>query len=361
MVKFKLINLKSKIYKQKSTFNAFTIVELIVVIVVIGILATITIVSYASISSRVSTEKLKLDLSDGASRLKKYYYEYGAYPTSLGTDNCPAGSTGTSYCLKPSSDNSYSYVSPSPYSTYCLTSTKGSQRKFITQEGTQLSGPCPILYIDAGINMSYSGSGTTWNDLSGNINNGMLLGGIGVDGLGYSSTNGGSLTFDGSNDYAEVASSNSLNPTNQISIEMWFQPNETMVTYQAVLGKGGGSAFEKGYEFAVSQGQFGFWVNGNSHFVKTTMPINGEMAYWVGTYDGASIKLYKNNNLVDTVSYSSTIVSTTLPFRVSAVSEAGGNKNYTAGKYYGVRVYNSALTSTEITQNYNDFKGRYGL
>ena len=353
--------LRPRLRRVKVASPAFTIVELLVTIAVIGILVSITVVSYTAIITRVASETLKQDLNEGASQLKKYYYDHGAYPASL-TNNCPSSDASDAvYCLKPSSGDSYSYTSSSPNSIYCLSSTKSSQSYFVTQAGTQLAGPCPVLYLDAGITASYPGAGTTWTDLSGNSNNGTLVGGLGVAGLGYSSTNGGSLTFDGSNDYAEVVSNNSLNPTNQITVEMWFQPNETMVTWQAVLGKGGGSAFEKGYEFAVSAGQFGFWVNGNSHFVKTTMPISGEMAYWVGTFDGTSLKLYKNNNLVDTISYTSTIISTTLPFRVSAVSEAGGNKNYTAGKYYGVRVYNRALTSTEITQNYNTLKGRYGL
>ena len=51
-----------------------------------------------------------------------------------------------------------------------------------------------ILFLDAGDSSSYSGSGTTWTDISGQSNNATL-----VNGVGYSSDDGGALTFDGSN------------------------------------------------------------------------------------------------------------------------------------------------------------------
>ena len=53
-----------------------------------------------------------------------------------------------------------------------------------------------VLNLDAGNTASYSGTGTTWTDLSGNGNNGTL-----TNGTSYSSTNGGVMVFDGVNDY----------------------------------------------------------------------------------------------------------------------------------------------------------------
>ena len=57
-----------------------------------------------------------------------------------------------------------------------------------------------VLYLDAGNNFSYPGSGTTWRDLSGNVNGGTL-----VNGVGYNSDNGGSLVFDGVIDYVNFS------------------------------------------------------------------------------------------------------------------------------------------------------------
>ena len=62
-----------------------------------------------------------------------------------------------------------------------------------------------VLCLDAANPKSYPGSGTTWTDLSGNGNNGTL-----VNGVGYNSDNGGSLSFDGVNDY--VSKSSWVNP-----------------------------------------------------------------------------------------------------------------------------------------------------
>ena len=56
-----------------------------------------------------------------------------------------------------------------------------------------------VLCLDASDIKSYPKSGTTWFDRSGNGNNGTL-----VNGVGYSSGNGGVLAFDGVDDYVEI-------------------------------------------------------------------------------------------------------------------------------------------------------------
>jgi prepilin-type N-terminal cleavage/methylation domain-containing protein len=356
MVKLRLTNLKSKIYKQKSTFHAFTIVELLVVIIVIGILAAITIVSYSAISSRVVTEKLKLDLSDGASRLKKYYFEYGAYPTSLGTDNCPAGSTGTSYCLKPSSDNNYSYSSASPYLAYCLTATKGSQSNFIIQDGTQLSGPCPILYLDASISNSYSGTGNTWTDLSGKGYNGTL-----INGVGYSSnTSGGALTFDGVDDYV----SDNLVPdsfwnSGSWTVSTWVNFNTVNRAMDNALIGHGSAATNNGLHL-VERGArvyFGFYGNDAS---SNTILSAGIWYNIVVTYDNSSkLKQIYVNGVFDkssgTIGYSGSGGNTRIgsyPF---------GSVVSLSGKISNIQLHNLVLTKSEIEKNFDVQHGRFGL
>lgn len=56
-----------------------------------------------------------------------------------------------------------------------------------------------VLYLDAANTKSYPGSGTTWNDLSGNGNNGTL-----INGYIFNSIGNGNLVFDGSNDYVNI-------------------------------------------------------------------------------------------------------------------------------------------------------------
>ena len=59
-----------------------------------------------------------------------------------------------------------------------------------------------VLCLDAGDRKSYSGSGTTWTDRSGEGNNGTL-----VNGPTFDSGNGGSIYFDGGNDDCDIESS----------------------------------------------------------------------------------------------------------------------------------------------------------
>ena len=113
----------------------------------------------------------------------------------------------------------------------------------------------------------------------------------------------------------------------EITFAMWFQPQENLVDYQGVAGKGGGSSFEQGYEFAsLGSNTFGFWVNGAINVVTAPRPSNGELAHWVGTYDGTDIEIYKNGEEVDSTPYTAAITPTSLPFRVGRVSVNGGNK-----------------------------------
>ena len=70
-----------------------------------------------------------------------------------------------------------------------------------------------VLCLDAGNSKSYPGTGTTWTDLSGNGNNGTL-----TNGPTYSSANGGSLVFDGTNDYTQTPLSGTFP---QITVEFW--------------------------------------------------------------------------------------------------------------------------------------------
>jgi hypothetical protein len=71
-----------------------------------------------------------------------------------------------------------------------------------------------VLDLDAGISASYPGSGTTWTDLSGNGNTGTL-----TNGPTYSSANGGSIVFDGTDDVVDTFNASSLT---DMTIEMWI-------------------------------------------------------------------------------------------------------------------------------------------
>jgi prepilin-type N-terminal cleavage/methylation domain-containing protein len=139
--------------RKPHTAHGFTIVELLVVIVVIGILAAITLVAYTGISSKATVASLRSDLSNSSTMLGMYYTDHGNYPVSLDSNNCPTGPTDASYCLKPSSGNSFTYQSdgsssPQTYNLY-VTNTSSATNYRITNASPILATAlvCPYNFI----------------------------------------------------------------------------------------------------------------------------------------------------------------------------------------------------------------------
>jgi hypothetical protein len=120
---------------------------------------------------------------------------------------------------------------------------------------------------------------------------------------------------------------------------------------------------------------FELWNDGNAYFEVG----NGENSYgyvsnnstnwqymvmvYDGTLSGNSNRLKAFiNGVQQTLTFSGTIPATT--GTVDANLNVGaflGNNNYTRGNISQVKIYNRALTSTEIQQNFNALRGRYGL
>jgi hypothetical protein len=80
-----------------------------------------------------------------------------------------------------------------------------------------LSNSGLVLHLDAGNTVSYSGSGTTWNDLSGNGSN------VTLTSTTFNSANGGSIVFNGTSSYADFNAN--IGSTNAVTVEMWVKTN----------------------------------------------------------------------------------------------------------------------------------------
>jgi prepilin-type N-terminal cleavage/methylation domain-containing protein len=191
-------NCSEQNFNSHKVFYGFTIVELLVVIVVIGILAAITIVSYTGISQKATVTSLITDLDNASKQLKMDQVVKSNFPTTLAAANSGKGITaspGNTY-----TDFQFRNANPQ---AFCLTAenTNGTSYR-ITNDSSPSVGTCTvltnglILYLDAGKTTSYSGTGTTWTDLSGNGYIGNL-----INGVGYTSADGGALSFDGVDDY----------------------------------------------------------------------------------------------------------------------------------------------------------------
>ena len=214
-----------------------------------------------------------------------------------------------------------------------------------------------VLALDAGNAKSYPGSGTTWSDLSGNGNNGTL-----TNGPTYSSSNGGSLSFDGVDDYINGVHNAQTNITGNITIECWFRVTNTRSDWVRVFGKGDGG----------DNRTVGLWYNQlTSTFLyqRYSTPSNLNVSYsstvslntWyhmVGTSSGTNHNLYLNNVVRSTVTLNpTTFNSTTDPYKVGY----GNVHTYHIGNVSNCRLYNRALTASEVQQNFNALRGRFSI
>tara|TARA_R110000868_G_scaffold51388_4_gene162986 strand:+ start:1296 stop:1976 length:681 start_codon:yes stop_codon:yes gene_type:complete len=212
-----------------------------------------------------------------------------------------------------------------------------------------------VLCLDAANTMSYPGSGTTWTDLSGNGNNGTL-----VNGVGYTSDNRGSLVFDGSNDYVTLSSSQIAPGTGAFTWNFWIKLND--VSNMSIIFSGTGSNSGYGVIFANSAGYgLGYYAGG---YQIVDSPTLGS-SWWYITFTGnggangsRNLKLYRNSvqaGSTYTVDYNFTSSTPIIGANHSSFAEL------MRGNISNVSYYNRALTATEVSQNFNATRGRYGI
>ena len=219
------------------------------------------------------------------------------------------------------------------------------------------------LYLDSGVPGSYGGSGTTWRDLSGNGRDFTLY-----NSPTYSAGTGGIITFDsGSFQYAEGAFSMGSIPN--FTVETW-------VKFNGNPPAGTGVVFTNSYDnvsnlnFVIGSGEpssntirAGFF-DGAWHNTTTGLtPILGNWYHLVGTYNGTTVVLYSNNTSIGTLTYSGTPAIGASSYRVARRWDAFANDplNFMHSAIPVVRVYNRVLTSSEISQNFNYSRSRYGV
>jgi hypothetical protein len=209
-----------------------------------------------------------------------------------------------------------------------------------------------VLCLDAANSKSYPGSGTTWTDLSGNGNNGTLAGGV-----GYSSSNGGSLTFDGTDDGVNCGTNAVLNVGNNITANAWFYVNSISV-YQPIVSKvlSDGSL---GWEVANSSGTFRTTFRPSATQINLTAGslVVGNWYMGTMTFDGTTARLYLNGvQTGSTTTGGPVTLNSTQPLQIGT---RGIPSNWYNGNISQVSIYNRALTPQEIQQNYNALRSRF--
>jgi hypothetical protein len=216
-----------------------------------------------------------------------------------------------------------------------------------------------VLALDAANTKSYPGSGTVWSDLSGNNYSGSL-----VNGPTFSSASGGGIFFDGSNDYVDVIPTSSGSAASSYTFSVWFYPNSALssVTIQrGVDGSGNGWSLLAGIEtnkyrvgvVTISTGAVGYVVT------SSVAAIANQWVNVTGVWNaGSSLSLYING------SFQSSRAITTTTLRSSNSGWVLGRlttTSYSSQIISNTSVYNRTLSESEILQNYNATKARFGL
>ena len=207
-----------------------------------------------------------------------------------------------------------------------------------------------VQYLDAANTKSYPGSGTTWTDMSSRNRDGTL-----VNGPTFSTDNLGCFNFDGSNDHVDL---------NYI-----FTQSSSANTYTVVVAaKLSSTNNSRRQIFACDNGGFdwGFGSGDNGNFIiftgsgaaqGRTQDLNWHIftAQWSSTF---GTRLWIDDELdinTSTISYDSSISNKTQLARNPGFGEIFH------GKIALCLTYDKALTETEIKQNYNALRGRFGI
>jgi len=163
------------------------------------------------------------------------------------------------------------------------------------------------------------------------------------------------LTLNGSSQYVNAGATSTLNLAGGVSVTAWVRPNST--SRQAVVAMGNGDDYTNDYQIFIDTGAYFSVGEGSSatYAMKTSSISSGNWYYLVGTFDGTTAKLYINGTLEGQDIFIGTRQSGG-SFRIGARDSSGLPEQYFNGSIDEVRVYNRALSATEIENQYNDLK-----
>ena len=227
-----------------------------------------------------------------------------------------------------------------------------------------------ILYVDAANPKSYSGSGTTWKDLSGNGHHATL-----VNGPTYTTDDQGAIVFDGVNDYVNVSDTSVLpSGTNLFTYSVWIYidtvsgnfggtkkgavlfSGNTVGTVEILLSTATNTA---GPPVTLAMSRYG---GGNNGACAVTVSMNTSAWYNLTIVkDGSSSQvIYQDGVQIGTGNHSNSFQGG----YASVIAAAPSQSSYSGhldGRIGIVFMYNTALSSSQVLQNYNTLRGRFRL
>jgi hypothetical protein len=226
-----------------------------------------------------------------------------------------------------------------------------------------------VLCLDAANTKSYPKSGTSWYDLSKNGNNGTL-----TNGPTFSTLSGGSIVFDGTND-SVVTNTAVDNTLNTCTFSAWI--NRTDLINQVGIFNSyttGDSGFGLSSTYAaVGDISFGYtYLNGGNYIGRNTNAnaiLANNWSHVVGTWDGifasSGFKIYINGVRSDSTSFSGGSVTayaqSGYAMRIGSSYWSSAERGFFNGNIAQASIYNRVLSETEVLQNYNATRTRFGI
>ncbi len=218
-----------------------------------------------------------------------------------------------------------------------------------------------VFAVDAANKKSYPGSGTTWSDLAGS-NDGTL-----TNGPTFDSGNGGSIVFDGTDDSVPISLTSNTIFQSTFTVSTWFKQTDTDNTSFPRL-------FDKSANNNTVSGFTAFLYDSNSNGTDSVLYLKvtnvATLAYtsidvntWynlTAVFKDYQYKVSINGGSLSTISHSQPLsaITTSNAFTIGNTSATG---RPLAGNVAMTSIYNRELSQSEVTQNYNALKSRFGL
>jgi hypothetical protein len=249
-----------------------------------------------------------------------------------------------------------------PTTTSTTSTTSSSTTTTTTSAGGGIVSSNLFMHLDASNPSSYSGSGSTWFDLTANLNNGTISGST------WSSTDGGLFDFDGINDTISVAhnSSLSLSTTVQRTVQVWVKFDTLPAVNQQVpvFGKLSGSFGFDGYWGGLfsNSGVVRCVTNGTGvqRISSSTLTVTTNTWYLFTfisqiTSGAGTTKVYINETEYISTAHGADSYSESNPFYLGFIGSGIGSL-YLDGKIGACYFYTSGLSAANISTNFNATK-----
>ena len=214
------------------------------------------------------------------------------------------------------------------------------------------------LMLDAGYVPSYPKTGTTWSDLSGNNNNGTL-----ISSPTFNSASNGGITFSAANQYTSTNITVPSPSTRATTYEIAFIPAVGSITnLSGLMGWSGylTNVFSLGFDNSnniISQGYSSgstvSFYNGVGNFSYSSATVV------TAVYENLKNTYYINGVLAYSTTYTIPVITSFTTINVGGYSQGGWTQSRCTVFY--ARVYDRALSASEVLKNYDACKSRFGL